>query len=105
MGKRPASKGSKVESEIVSLKISLRGAKPPIWRRLLVSRDMTLSDLHLAIQAVMGWDDLHLHGFKVADRNYGPPDEYSDEFGIGDEDGVTVGEAIKARGAPFHLHL
>jgi hypothetical protein len=52
---------------IVSLKVTLRGAKPPIWRRLLVPSTMMLGDLHLAIQAAMGWGDCHLHAFDIVD--------------------------------------
>jgi hypothetical protein len=55
---------------IVSLKVTLRGAKPPIWRRLLVPSTMTLGDLHLAIQAAMGWEDCHLHAFDIDGRRY-----------------------------------
>jgi hypothetical protein len=29
--------------------------RPPVWRRLLMPGTMTLSQLHTAIQAVMGW--------------------------------------------------
>jgi Plasmid pRiA4b ORF-3-like protein len=56
---------------IVSLKVTLRGAKPAIWRRLLVPSTMTLGDLHLAIQAAMGWEDCHLHAFEIDGRQYG----------------------------------
>ena len=54
---------------IVRLKITLRGIKPPIWRRLLMPA--TLGDLHLAIQAAMGWEGDHLHVFDVGGRRYG----------------------------------
>ncbi len=46
------------------LRISLRGAKPPIWRRIAVRDDTTLSELHKIIQAVMGWANVHLHLFE-----------------------------------------
>ena len=46
---------------IVRLKITLRGIKPPIWRRLLIPATMTLGNLHMAIQAAMGWEGDHLH--------------------------------------------
>lgn len=36
------------------VKITLRGGKPPIWRRLEVPSTITLRDLHDAIQAVFG---------------------------------------------------
>src|SRR5216683_1811590 len=48
---------------IVSLKVTLRGTRPPVWRRLLMPDEMTLGDLHQAIQATMGWHDEHLHAF------------------------------------------
>ncbi len=38
----------------LSLKVTLYGTKPPVWRRLLVPGEMTLGDLHQAIQAAMG---------------------------------------------------
>ena len=41
------------------LRIALKGTKPPIWRRILVSPSMTLDRLHIVIQAVMGWQDCH----------------------------------------------
>jgi hypothetical protein len=51
------------------LKITLQGSKPPIWRKVAVSSDMRLSDLHKVIQIVMGWTDSHLHQFIVSDRS------------------------------------
>jgi pRiA4b ORF-3-like protein len=41
----PAKK-SAVPSEVFQLKITLLGTMPPIWRRLLVSADLTLAQLH-----------------------------------------------------------
>jgi len=36
-----------------------------IWRRVLVRSDMTLSGLHQVIQIAMGWEDYHLHAFRI----------------------------------------
>jgi len=47
------------------LRIDLRGAKPPIWRRVAVPSDITLAQLHSVIQGVMGWEDDHLHAFRL----------------------------------------
>ncbi|WP_113930668.1 plasmid pRiA4b ORF-3 family protein [Bacillus sp. P14.5] len=48
----------------LQLKVSLKGAKPPIWRRLLVSDTLTLHQLHEVIQAAMGWTNFHLYEFQ-----------------------------------------
>lgn len=42
-----------------------------IWRRLLAPRDLTLYGLHRAVQIAFGWEDYHLHAFKVHGRRYG----------------------------------
>jgi hypothetical protein len=45
------------------IKITLKGSKPKIWRRLLVPSELQLSDFHSVIQIAMGWTDSHLHQF------------------------------------------
>ncbi|GAA1651354.1 hypothetical protein GCM10009828_095530 [Actinoplanes couchii] len=50
---------------ILQLKVSLLGARPPIWRRLEVPADTSLAVLHENLQAAFGWDDSHLHAFET----------------------------------------
>ena len=59
-------------------KVSLAGISPPIWRRLLISNQVTLHKLHAAIQIVGGWWDYHLHMFEIAGTEYGSPDPDGD---------------------------
>ncbi|PDW01351.1 plasmid pRiA4b ORF-3 family protein [Candidatus Viridilinea mediisalina] len=59
---------------IYQLKITLKGSKPPIWRRVEVADDITLEMLHTIIQEVMGWTDSHLHAFTANGISYGTPD-------------------------------
>ncbi|MGB7169107.1 MAG: plasmid pRiA4b ORF-3 family protein [Acidobacteriaceae bacterium] len=54
-----------MEREVCQLKVTLRGTRPPIWRRLVVPADMTLTRLHGVLQTVMGWQDSHMHEFRV----------------------------------------
>jgi hypothetical protein len=56
------------------LKITLRGSRPPIWRRFVVPDTITLPELREVIQIVMGWTDSHLHEFVVGRVSYGVPD-------------------------------
>ena len=67
------------------LKISLKGAKPPIWRRLLIADSVSLPKLHQAIQIAMGWTDSHLHQFIVDGEFYGRPDPDFDDMEMEDE--------------------
>lgn len=59
--------------QIYQLKITLVGSKPPIWRRVEVSANATLSSLHRIIQVAMGWYDYHLHQFTIDGVIYGIP--------------------------------
>jgi hypothetical protein len=54
-------------SEVSELQITLLDVEPPVWRRVAVPSDLTLADLHLVVQAVMGWENLHLHQFETPD--------------------------------------
>jgi hypothetical protein len=65
---------STTKSKTYRLKVSLRGSRPPIWRRLEVDAGVTLAGLHDILQVVMGWTDSHLHQFRRGTTYYGPPD-------------------------------
>lgn len=78
----------------IRLKVTLKGLRPPVWRRLVVEDTMTLGELHMAVQAAMGWDNDHLHLFLVGAEQIGDPRQLD---GVADEAGVTVG-ALAGRG-------
>ena len=59
---------------IYQLKVTLRGTRPTIWRRVRVRSDITLLRLHDVLQIVMGWTDSHLHQFIANDKYYGTSD-------------------------------
>ncbi|RGC19696.1 plasmid pRiA4b ORF-3 family protein [Absiella sp. AM54-8XD] len=50
------------------LKISMKGAKPPVWRRVNVPKDLTFNELHETIQRLFGWMDEHLYKFRIASQ-------------------------------------
>jgi hypothetical protein len=64
---------SKTAAPIYQVKITLKHSKPPIWRRLLISSEPTLAQLHGIIQVAMGWYDSHLHVLRIHDQNYSIP--------------------------------
>src|SRR3954454_12418374 len=86
-------KAARRADSVISLKVTLRDVRPPIWRRLLVPAGMTLDDLHHAIQAAVGWEDAHLHAFDIAGREYGDPREVD---GAADEARLTVGGVLRS---------
>lgn len=63
------------------IRVDLKGAKPPIWRRFSLPIDASLFDLHLAIQDTFGWYNCHLHEFQL--RENGRP-EASFNYGLED---------------------
>lgn len=69
--------------EVYQMKVQLKGVRPPIWRRFLVSNTATLEDFHYTIQIVMGWTNSHLHQFICGNSRYGMVDP---EFDIAWDD-------------------
>src|ERR1035438_200961 len=50
-------------SNILQIKITLKGSQPAIWRRIQIDYTSSFADLHNAIRDAMSWDGSHLHGF------------------------------------------
>lgn len=56
---------------LYQLKIHLLHISPQIYRRMIVKGDTTIIQLHHIVQIVMGWDNWHLHYFRIFGRDYG----------------------------------
>lgn len=67
--------------QVLQLKVTLKGTKPPIWRRVVVESSATLDQLHEAIQAAFGWWNYHLYEFEFGRTRYGIPDPDDFDFG------------------------
>jgi hypothetical protein len=81
---------------VYQIKITLKGSKPPIWRRMQVTSETTLAQLHRMLQGVMGWEGYHLYQFVVGGREYGDPRMLEEMEG---EDARKVTLATLVRGA------
>lgn len=87
---------------VFQLKITLKGTKPAVWRRVLVDGASTLDQLHDVIQAALGWWDYHLHDFEIGGTNYGVPDPDDDDWGLPttDESDVRL-DSVAGAGSRF----
>ncbi len=65
-----AKKKPKNPIPIYQLKIVLQEINPPIFRILQIKGNANLGKLHDYIQGVMGWQDCHLHEFKIKEQSY-----------------------------------
>ena len=88
------------KAAIYQLKITLEDIRPPIWRRVQVPGDILLPDLHHLIQVVMGWEDAHLHAFRVGNISYGQPDSELDDW-MQDEGRIRLAQIAPAEKSKF----
>ncbi len=63
------------QPQILTLRVDIHGARPPIWRRLDVRGELPLDEVHDILQVTFGWTDTHLHrfggpGVRAWDRPY-----------------------------------
>jgi hypothetical protein len=84
------------------IKVTLHHTHPPIWRRILVPSSTTLLKLHDILQIVMGWENAHLHTFKIPDLVYDDPmnDVYGD-LGAADEAACKLNQMKLREGQQF----
>ena len=78
--------------QVAELKVSLSGARPPVWRRVLLPAAATLADLHQVIQVLFGWDGDHLHLFQAGKKQYA--DQFTGLEGTGDEQAVRIRDVL-----------
>ena len=64
---------------MLQLRLSVKDVKPEIWRKVLVSPDITLERLHSVLQVLMGWRNAHLYAFVINKTRYSPPSEGEDQ--------------------------
>jgi hypothetical protein len=77
-----------------TVKASLYGAKPPVWRRLELPSELTLDMVHEVLQIAFAWHGYHLHQFETACGSFGRPDDDGD-WGfeeVGDESAVALAQ-------------
>ena len=85
-------------TNIYQLKISIKGAKPPIWRRVLIEDDLTYRGVHYIIQNIFEWNNSHLFEFVSSTRRYTDlDDDFMDSIGES-VDKFTIGDDLKEIG-------
>lgn len=79
------------------LRIQLEDVDPAVWRRLLVPGTVKVAKLGQMLVVAMGWNNSHLHAFRVGDTSYGMQDDDDDDFPDDeiDEQSVTVLQALR----------
>jgi len=83
------------QPNIHQLKITLAHITPSVWRRVQVSEEVSLHRLATILICAMGWHGGHMHQFRVGEELYGLPDEeFGDELGIIDEQGVSLKDVL-----------
>lgn len=85
----------KAKPSVFQLHIALQEVEAPVWRRVLVPSDVTLSELHLALNEAMGWTNSHLHQFIFGKRVFGDPD-FDQDGEFEDERPVRLDELVSA---------
>jgi hypothetical protein len=81
------------------LRVTLLDVSPPVWRLVRVPSALPLSTVHAVVQIALGWEDRHLHEWRVGDVTYGLSDEDSWGEELADESTAILGEVAPADSA------
>jgi Plasmid pRiA4b ORF-3-like protein. len=80
---------------LLTLRVDIVGAHPPIWRRLELRGDLSLADVHEHLQAAFGWLNGHLHRFDAPGSSSRRAPYFLTEFDI--DEGETGTDERDAR--------
>src|SRR5215213_3858806 len=68
-----------------------------VRRSIAVRQDLTLVDLHYALQSAFGWDDDHLYAFWLEDRFWASSGEHFTRPCVADESDALAGRSAAIR--------
>ena len=85
---------------VYQIKVTLKGSKPPIWRRIQVTSETTLAQLHRILQRVMGWEGSHLYQFVAGGMEYSDPSMLAEMEGE-DTHRVTLANLVRGEKYKF----
>lgn len=78
----------------LELNVELLKVRPKVWRRIVVSPEISLDQLHQVLQVAMGWQNRHMHEFSFGDRTYGIPYPDDIDLAVDHAQKITLGEAV-----------
>lgn len=81
-------------NEVYQLKVTLKGSRPKIWRRILVKSTTNLYTLHFILQRAMGWQQEHQHMYDVLGQNYGCSDPNWGNPNLNNERKFTLSQIV-----------
>lgn len=84
-----------LHGRVYQITVTLKGIRPPIWRRVQVPGSLQLAGVHDVIQTLYGWSDTHLHQFLIGGTSYGQPDDFDEP--VVDEAAVTLVHTVGTR--------
>jgi hypothetical protein len=65
------------------LKITIKDVKPAVWRRMVVSDELTLHQLHNVFQVAFNWTNMHLYSFNISG------------YSVDTDGGLMLGESVE----------
>ncbi len=76
------------------IKITIKGSKPPIWRKVIVPDKISFANLDDVIECIFGWEHAHLYEFYFPKDGVriSMPNEFGDGFADDFADGFSAKE-------------
>ena len=91
---------------LYQFRIALKESEPQIWRRIQI-KNCTLEKLHEHFQLAMGWENEHLHRYRINDDIYGDAqlldDGFEDQYEFIDSTVTKISDVVPKNGERFQF--